>query len=306
MENMKEIQNRIKSVRDTMKITNAMYMISSTKLQKAKKSLQDAEPYFYKLQSTIQRVLRHFPDLENPYFDVRGHIEDEHRKIGYLVITGDKGLAGAYNQNVYKMAEELIQDKAKEKYKLFVVGQQGIHYFMKKGYPIEEHFHYTAQNPTMDRARTIGMTLFEKFHSHELDEIYIIYTRMVNSMQMEAEKLQLLPLYRTEFSGALSAQMQQYAQGIRPKPFPMYPSADVVLEMIVPNYLVGFIYGALVESYSSEQNSRVMAMDAATRSAKDLIRELSIKYNRARQASITQEITEIVGGARAQKGKGEK
>ena len=305
MENMKEIQNRIKSVQDTMKITNAMYMISSTKLQKAKKSLQDAEPYFYTLQNTIQRVLRHAPDLENPYFDVRGHIETGKRKIGYLVVTGDKGLAGAYNQNVYKMAEKLVEGKEKEHYKLFVVGQQGIHYFMKRGYPIEEHFHYTAQNPTMDRARTIGLTLFEQFRNHELDEIYIIYTRMINSMQMEAEKLQLLPLRRAEFSRSLDVQMQQFAREIRPKPFPMYPSADIVLNTIVPNYLIGFIYGALVESYSSEQNSRVMAMDSATRSAKDLIRELSIKYNRARQASITQEITEIVGGARAQKGKGE-
>lgn len=305
MENMKEIQNRIKSVKDTMKITNAMYMISSTKLQKAKKGLQETEPYFNTLENTIQRVLRHMPELENPYFDVREHIMEEHRKIGYLVITGDKGLAGAYNQNVYKMVEAEMKENPDSK--LFVVGLQGMNYFEKQGCEMEEQFHYIAQNPTIDRARTIGISLFEQFKAGDLDEIYIIYTRMINSMQMEAEKTKLLPLYRSDFEhyDNLPKEMQEFVKTVHPKPFPMYPSAEAVLDTIVPNYLVGFIYGALVESYSSEQNSRVMAMDTATRSAKDLIRDLSIKYNRARQASITQEITEIVGGARAQKGKGD-
>lgn len=303
MENMKEIQNRIKSVQDTMKITNAMYMISSTKLQKAKKSLQDAEPYFYTLQNTLQRILRHLPDLEHPYFDLRDHIEEPDRKVGYLVITGDKGLAGAYNQNVYKIAEEEM--RGREHSKLFMVGQQGIHYFMKKGYDIEQHFHYTAQNPTIDRARVIGNVLFDQFKQGFLDEIQIIYTRMVTSMEMDAEKKQLLPLHREHFANQ-SEEIQAYIRDVHPKPFPMYPSGEAVLDMVIPNYLVGFIYGALVESYASEQNSRVMAMDTATTSARELIRELSVKYNRARQASITQEITEIVGGARAQKGKGDR
>lgn len=303
MENMKEIQNRIKSVQDTMKITNAMYMISSTKLQKAKRALENAEPYFYTLQNTIQRILRHVPDVDNPYFDTRQHIDDENRKVGYLVVTGDKGLAGAYNQNVYKMTEESISRR--KHYKLYVVGQQGMHYFAKKGYDIEESFHYTAQNPTIDRARTIGLSLFEQFREGTLDEIYIIFTRMVNSMEMRAEKLKLLPMHSEELSN-LPEDMQEYARRVHPKPYPMLPSPEAVLDTIVPNYLVGFIHGALVESFASEQNSRVMAMDTATRSAKDLIHNLTIKYNRARQASITQEITEIVGGARAQKGKGDK
>lgn len=302
MENMKEIQNRIKSVQDTMKITNAMYMISSTKLQKAKKSLENAEPYFYTLQNTIQRILRHIPDVDNPYFDTRKHIEGQDRKIGFLVVTGDKGLAGAYNQNVYKLVEGKMNTL--DHCKLFVVGQQGMHYFPKKGYEIEESFHYTAQNPTIERARTIGVSLFDQFKDGELDEVYIIFTRMVNSMEMVAEEIKLLPLHSDELSD-LPPDMQEYAKHIHPKPYPMHPSPEAVLDTIVPNYLVGFIHGALVESFASEQNSRVMAMDTATRSAKDLIHDLTIKYNRARQASITQEITEIVGGARAQKGKGD-
>ena len=306
MENMKEIQNRIRSVKDTMKITNAMYMISSTKLQKAKKTLQDAEPYFYTLQNTIQRILRHVPDLENPYFDVRTHIKKGMRQVGFLVITGYKGLAGAYNQNVFKLAEEEMDKRVYTR--LYVVGQQGMHYFPKKGLFIEESFHYTAQNPTIDRARKIGMTLFEQFINGELDEVYVIYTRMINSMQMVAEKKQLLPLHRENFmeDSAMSEEMRKYIREHQSKPFPMFPSPEAVMNTVIPNYLIGFIYGALVESFASEQNSRVMAMDTATRSAKDLIHDLNIKYNRARQASITQEITEIVGGARAQKGKGEK
>ena len=146
MANIREIQTRINSVKDTMKITNAMYLISSTKMRQARKKLADAEPYFYKLQAEIARILRHMPEVSNQYFDSREEIPKEERKIGSVVITGDKGLAGAYNHNVEKAEEEIM--KMPGHHKLFVVGELGRHYFVSQGHEIEQNFHILCRNRT--------------------------------------------------------------------------------------------------------------------------------------------------------------
>ena len=277
MANIREIQSRINSVKDTMKITNAMYMISSSKMTHAKKKLMDTEPYFYALQGEISRILRHLPELEHHFFDIREKIPAEERKIGSIVVTADKGLAGAYNHH-----------------KLFVVGELGRHYFAKRGVEIDTNFQYTVQKPTMHRARDISGVLLEQFRAGELDEIYIVYTRMENSVQSEAEVLKLLPLERSSFN-EMKMPLNMYREAID-----LYPSAEVVMDSIIPNYVTGMIYGCLVEAYASEHNARMMAMKSATDSAQSLIHDLSIIYNRARQAAITQEITEVCSGARAQ------
>ena len=157
MANIREIQTRINSVKDTMKITNAMYLISSTKMRQARKKLADAEPYFYKLQAEIARILRHMPEVSNQYFDSREEIPKEERKIGSVVITGDKGLAGANNHNVEKAEEEIM--KMPGHHKLFVVGELGRHYFVSQGHEIEQNFQYTVQKPNLSRARIISETL---------------------------------------------------------------------------------------------------------------------------------------------------
>lgn len=292
MANTREIQSRMKSIQDTMKITGAMYTISSSKLKKARKSLADTEPYFYSLQQMISRILRHLPELDNPYFDTRPQIPPEERKIGYIVISADKGLAGAYNLNVFKLVEEQLKKPGKPT--LFVVGVLGRQYFAKKGIDVEEQFHYTVQNPNMSRARIISETMLDYYLTGRLDEIHIIYTQMVNPMKMEAQMEQLLPLKRMSFTVPLSVPMEEIN---------LKPSADAVINNIVPIYLSGYLYGGLVESYSCEQNSRMMAMQTATDSARKMLNELSIAYNRARQAAITQEITEVISGAKAQKNK---
>ena len=290
MANTKQIQNRIKSIKDTMKITNAMYMISSSKLKKAKMDLENTEPYFYTLQVALARVLRHLPDIQHLYFDSRSETPENEKRRGYIVITADKGMAGAYNHNVIKIAEEEL---AKHDHtRLYVVGQVGRHYFARKNVHIDKHFQYTAQNPSMHRARVIADTMLEAYENGKLDEVYIIYTKMVNSVTAETDMIQLLPFKREDFSFSTG--------GVYNEDIKMEPSPEVVLDRIVPNYITGFIYGALVESFCSEQNSRMMAMDTATNSAKEMLQDLNIKYNRARQAAITQEITEVVGGARAQ------
>lgn len=293
MANAREIQSRMKSIQDTMKITNAMYMISSSKLKKAKQSLAATEPYFYALQMAIGRILRHMPDIHNVYFDEREHIAEKDRKKGYIVVTADKGLAGAYNHNVIKMAEEHLGEG--EHPLLFVLGELGRHYFTKQKMPIEETFHYTVQNPSMNRARNIAERILALYEEGKLDDVYIIYTKMTGPVQTETEMLQLLPLKQTEFGHA--------PLGVPLEEIVMKPSAEAVMNNIVPNYVAGFIYGALVECFASEHNSRMMAMEAATKSAKDMLRELEIEFNRVRQAAITQEITEVISGAKAQKRK---
>ena len=294
MANTKEIQDRIKSINDTLKITNAMYMISSSKLKKSKKMLADTEPYFFTLQSEMSRILRHLPDMEDIYFKSNDDKPVDDRKVGYIVITADKGLAGSYNHNILKIAEEHLRNHPN--HMLFVLGELGRHYFEQHGIEIEKQFHYTVQNPTLNRARNIAEEILELYTKEELDEVYIIYTSMINAIQEEAQMHQLLPLKKADFKVQIPIDIPREELALKPSP-------EAVMDRIVPNYVVGFVYGALVESYSCEQNARMMAMENATNSAKDMLHELDILYNRARQAAITQEITEVIAGAKAQKRK---
>ena len=298
MANTKEIKDRMSSIQDTLKITNAMYMISSSKLKKARKSLEKTENYFYTLQSAMARILRHIPDMESIYFKSNEGKKREDVKVGYIVITADKGLAGAYNHNVLKLAEEHL--KHCPNYELFVLGELGRHYFEHRNIDIDRQFQYTVQNPSLNRARNISETVLELYLKGELDEVHIVFTKMENAMQEEAVITQLLPLKKHEFNASdipVDVQMEELK---------FDPSPEKVMEQIVPDYAVGFIYGALIESFSSEQNARMMAMEAATKSAKDMLHNLDILYNRARQAAITQEITEVIAGAKSQKKKKKK
>lgn len=291
MTNMREIRSRMKSIQDIMKITNAMYLISSSKLKKARKSLTATEPYFETLQTTIQDIVMRTPDIEHCAFDTRKDVKEEDKKRGYIVITADKGLAGAYNHNIIKLAEQEMK-KGKNNF-LFAIGQVGRRYFAKKKVTVDVEFLYTAQNPTLHRARVIAATIMDLYERKELDEVYIIYTKMITSMKSEAEMLQILPLQKACFEQTDGKRFNETAV--------FNPSPEKVMDKVVPNYIKGLIYGALVEAFSSEQNARMMAMEAATTSAKDMISNLSLMYNRARQAAITQEITEIASGAKCAK-----
>lgn len=296
MANSREIQARMKSIKDTMKITNAMCMISSSKLQKARKNLKNTEPYFYTIQDALGKILDLSPDTGNEFFDTRADVPEKERKKGFIVVTADKGMAGAYNHNVIKIAEK--EAVADSKNMLFVVGEVGRRYFEKKNIPIDIDFKYTAQNPNMNRARIISEKIVDLFKQKELDEVYIVYTRMLNSVTFEAEMKQLLPLKKQKITENVE-KSNNYQQCF------FEPDINTVFEHIVPNYVAGYVYGALVESYCCEHNARMMAMQTATDAAKDMLKSLDIEYNRARQAAITQEITEVIAGSKAQKKKSE-
>ena len=297
MANMREIRERIASIQQILKITNAMYLMSSSKLKKARKSLEATEPYFYKLQETIDSVLEHTPHTRQLFFDRRSGIPEEKRKKGYIVITADKGLCGSYNHNIIKFAEQKIDEVPDiDNCYLFVMGQVGRMHFQHKkrndkNFTVDSEFLYTTQNPTMYRAMEIAELVIEKFRNHELDEVYVLYTDMVTSSVQETRSLRLLPFERKHMGKASDGTMKKLPKAS------FVPSPEKVMDYLIPQYAKGIIYGAMVEAFCCEQQSRMTAMDAATTSAKDMIRELSLLYNRARQAAITQEITEVVGGA---------
>lgn len=336
MASAKEIQNRIKSIQDTMKITRAMYMMSSMKLRKAKQKLLDTEPFFYGLQEQISSILYHFPDMHHLYFDNREKdLHEENKKKAFIVITGDKGMAGAYNHNVIKVAQELCNES--DDYKLFVVGELGREYFRNRKYPVDNNFVFSASNPSIHRARVITEQIVELYKKEEIDEVYLIYTRMLNSIKEEVEIEKLLPLKTHSFikqemleeaklkSGTSYKKSNEETKSLRDfadsddnavhdsdkviendNYYLIYPSPKKVLKKLVYNYVTGFIYGALVEATASEENARMMAMQSATDNAQTMLNELSIQYNRVRQAAITQEITEVIGGAKALKNKKKK
>ena len=288
MESIKEIRTHIDSVQQTLKITNAMYLISSSKLRKARQQLINVQPYFTKTRQTISDILHRTEDVEHIYFDRR---PDKPHKVGYIVITGDKGLAGAYNHNILKLAEQKMSQHPHTS--LFVVGQVGRSYFQEHGIPIDVEFLYTAQDPNMGRARDMAELMIDLYLEEQLDEVYILFTRMVNTFRMEPTVHKLLPLDPDVFPD-YEKNRDTYNRDV------VYvPSVKAVMDRLVPGYVKGDIFGALVESYCSEQNARMTAMKSSSDNARAMLQNLNLSYNRARQAAITQEITEVVGGAQA-------
>lgn len=291
MATAKEIKRHIVGIRDTQKITNAMYLIASAKLKKAKIELDATRPYFNALRGEIKRIFRTASKVQSRYFYPEDGEPAPHGAFACLVITADKGLAGAYNQNAIRTAEKLLSDHPDTK--LFVVGEYGRRYFEQHGVPVERSFLYTAQNPTMQRAREIASILLELFDLGSVAKIYVVYTDMKNGLRADARLTRLLPFHRAQF-------FSETAERAVSVPFEFTPSVGAVLDNVIAGYVSGFIYSALVDSFCCEQNARMRAMDSANRNAEKLLAELSAEYNRVRQAAVTQEITEVTAGARAQ------
>ncbi len=301
MPSAKVIKNRISSVNNTKKITNAMYLIASTKMRKAKSELDAARPYFNVVEREIKRIFETKSNVQSDFFYPETGRKPAER-YAYLVVTADKGLAGAYNHNILVAADEEM--KRHKNVKLYVIGEYGRQHFRRHNIPIEKSFLYTAQNPTLRRTRDIANILLEEYRAKNIDEIRIIYSNMKNGVECEVVVEKLLPLDRAAFCGKPKAESRfNHDPFDKGEDYEFYPSATEVLDSIIPSYIAGYLYGALIDSFCSEQNARMTAMNSANDNAEKLKEELSMEYNRVRQAAITQEITEVAAGAKAQKKK---
>ena len=298
MASTSEIRRRIGSVRQTQKITHAMYLISQAKLRKAKQELDNTRPYFQALQTEIGRVFNADSTIESRYLiPADPNAKPLPGVPACLLITADKGLAGAYNQNVIRQGQQLMAEHPGTA--LYVVGEYGRRWVAQRGVPVEKSFLYTAQNPTLDRARHIAELLLDRFDAGEINSIWIIYTDMKNGLEATVHQAQVMPLHRERFHAATAATAGDAV-------YEFVPSAKAVLDNAARSCLTGYIYSALVDSFCSEQSARMTAMNAADQNAEELLKDLSVQFNRARQAAITQEITEVSAGERAQRSKKEK
>ena len=273
----KEIKNRIRSMQSTKQITKAMEMVAASKLRKAQAKVLSSRPYFEILYQTIHEIVDADRELNSPYLIKRGG-----NRAAYVVIAGDRGLAGGYNSNVLKLAMAAMEDK--EAYVL-PVGKKASDFFRSRSITVLDDSWNLAESISIGDCFTMAKNLCSRYLAGQLDEIYLVYTNFVTVLSQTPGSLQLLPLLRQESAAACSSDT-------------IYePDSATVFATIVPEYLGGLIYGALCESRAAEQAARRTAMDSATQNADEMIGELSLQFNRARQASITQEITEIVAGA---------
>lgn len=290
-----EIKSRIEGIRETKKITDAMYMISSAKMRRALRDLVETTPYFESLTEKIGDLYHYIPQTRKRYFSVTVPQEQLHRNRGILLITADKGLAGVYNQEAIRVCEEYMSRHPQTM--VFIIGEYGRQYFLSKKIPFVQDFQYSAMHPKLTDARKICADLLEYYDDGRLDEISVIYTDYIGSKPGECKKITLLPLESTRFyTKSADAEADWAEQG---KEF--LPSPDAVLDGIVPSYLMGYIYGCLVESFCSEQQARMIAMKSASDNAEEMLKALQLQYNKLRQASITNEMIEITAGVRALK-----
>ena len=288
MSDIREIRMHMESVRDTKKVTSAMYMIAATKMRKAKADLDSTRPYFDAVRAEIKRVFRVDTTVESPYLYPAGE-HDLPGDYAYLIITADKGLAGAYNSSVIKEAERLSKEHAS---RFFVIGEFGRRYFTGHGIPYEKDFLFTAQNPTLQRARVIAARLLGLYQRGEVSKIFVVYTDLKTGVYQEAHVGRILPFHRGDF--VIPKEEKKIT-----KPFYFFPSVSEVLDNMVESYVAGYVYSAMVDSFCCEQNSRMNAMDEANSNADELLAELKTAYNHERQGKITKEITEVSSGAKA-------
>ncbi len=295
MTSAKEIKTRIKSIIDTRKITNAMYLISSTKIKKAKEAHENTKPYFNSLKVEIKRIFRTQKDIESKYLyplNIENFVNGDY---GILIITADKGLAGSYNTNVINKAMMFAN---REGSKLFVVGEYGRQYFKRHNIDIVEDFNYSAQTPTLEEARSIAKRLLDEYDKGNIKKLFIVYTDYEDSADKETKMVRLLPFHRDYFDD-----IKKMSEAEVKNQFVFDSDILPILEDLAVNYVVGFIYGALVESYCSELEYRMNAMNSANQNADKILKDLQLEYNRVRQAAITQEITEVSAGAKRMKKK---
>ena len=279
---MKEIKTRIKSVESTRQITKAMELVSSSKFRKAKERAESTKPYFNTLYSTVQDIASNTSNSKNVFMKNR-----DVKNVCYIVIAGDRGLAGGYNSNILKA---VIAHNTLGTGKVIPIGKKANESFSKRGYEVIDSIE-TVENATYEDANRVAQAAMDAYKKGEVDEVNLVYTQFISALSQEPTIVKLLPVTIEPKQGEDVKKAKSAVQYL--------PSADTVLGYVLPKYVSGSIYGAIAESFASEQAARRTAMESATDNANEMIAKLELSYNRARQAAVTQEISEIVGGAAA-------
>lgn len=284
MATMREIKRRRSSIQSTQQITKAMKLVSTVKLQRARSRAESAKAYFSNMYKTISSILAKAGNVDHPY--VQGNKSDN---VGIVVVTSNRGLAGGYNANIVRMI--LASSFEKEKVRIYGVGKKGIEGLERKGYHIAENFSEVIEEPTYEQAQEISKRVLEDFEKGEIGEIYVAYTEFRNTVSHVPKLVKLLPIEKKEdvFDEASDRLTLMNFE----------PSEEEVIALLIPKYITSILYGSFVEAVASENGARMQAMDAATNNAEEIIDDLELKYNRARQGAITQELTEIIAGAEA-------
>ena len=275
---MKDIKLRIKSVESTMQITKAMELVASSKLRKARDRMEAARPYFMTLYSTLSKLAAYTVDFSSPFLQERPV-----KKSAYVLIAGDRGLAGGYNNNMFK----LFTAHAKGKNAVVIpVGKKAVEFCKRRNIEILTEDYLLVEDFTSADCNEIGDMLSQLFVQNEIDEVFICYTTFVSMLSQSPEIIQVLPLTNINADHYQRVKITEYE-----------PDPEALFDVLVPQFITGMVYGAVTESWASELAARRTAMDAASKNAQEMVANLSLQYNRARQAAITQEITEIVAGA---------
>lgn len=283
---LKEIDSRIKSTKKTKQITNAMNMVSSSKLRKAEKNAMTFRPYMEKMKDAITAIAGSNRVSSHPMLNERPV-----KRVGYMVITSDRGLAGAYSANVLKKMIRDIEQRhnSPEEYRIIVLGQIGATFLQNRGYQLENTLTDIPDQPAFKTIQAIGKRAIDLYVDEQIDELHIYYSHYVSVIENKPSSKKLLPLSPEDSSlghGAMAT-------------YEFEPDKDAILKILLPQYIESLIYGTILDAKASEHASRMNAMKNASDNATEMIDDLSLQYNRARQAAITQQITEIVGGLAA-------
>lgn len=278
---MKEIKTRIASVENTKQITKAMELVSSSKFRRAKEKAESSKAYFNTLKEAVENIAKSTSGVKSEFLKQR-----EVKNRCYVVIAGDRGLAGGYNANVFKALA--AETQGSKNVKVVTIGKKAKEFVSKRDFEVIGSIP-SVENASYEDIMNISKTVMDSYQNGDIDEVKLIYTEFVSALSQEPRLVKLLPISIEANKGEEKKQSGAAVQYL--------PSADAVLGFIVPKYVSGMIYGGLAESYASEQAARRTAMESATDNANEMISNLELQYNRARQAAVTQEISEIVAGA---------
>ena len=306
MESFSAIKKRMKSVNDISQMTNAMQLVSSAKMRRSQLLHESMYPFFLFCVESMQEMIRNNEHLNNPFFVLDQKTEGETWKIGYYVLSGDQGLAGAYNNNMVRITEDHIRTKIMENsqkniltaYELNVFGRLAREKLAKLGHNVNSDFSFPITEPTYVDARQVSAIMRNRFLKGDFDLVYLLYTHMESSVKMQPVALRLLPVDIKSISLVLPDNLDDAGIAVeKGAELEYFPNSGAVFNYLIDSYTNAMVYGAMVDAYASEQTARLTAMENATDNAEEMMKKLELMSNRARQAKITTELTEIVNGA---------